>query len=195
MNKVIDRYKPVWVCIYCGRGKEKVTLGQEHIIPYALGGKLVLPRSSCTKCAKVTSAIEGRCTREMFAPLRTSMKAPTRHPKKRPKTAPIIIRDVNGERTIDMPVGDYPFITLILPQFDLATLVAGRPSSGSNRGVWRSFHANNRGGQPIPGGPPIVGPQTSGSISLISTVSSVRSRTVLPSGSVGWADTSGYYLC
>jgi len=158
MNKIIDRYKPVWTCIYCGRGKDQTTLGQEHIIPFALGGRLVLPRSSCTKCSKITGAMEGKCMREMFAPLRTSMKAPTRHLKRKPKTAPVIVQDRQGERTIDIPIENFPFITVILPQLDLASLVAGRPSSGRNGAVWRTFHASNGAQQLHADGSPLVGP-------------------------------------
>ncbi len=45
-------YQPVGRCIFCG--SEKGTMDDEHIIPFFLGGRLVLPNASCKDCAKKT---------------------------------------------------------------------------------------------------------------------------------------------
>lgn len=41
-------YQPVNVCIYCGGTG---ALSDEHIIPFGLGGRWVLPKASCAECA------------------------------------------------------------------------------------------------------------------------------------------------
>lgn len=49
-------YPPLKQCMYCFKkepdiGKKK--LGDEHIIPLALGGNLILKESSCDHCADI----------------------------------------------------------------------------------------------------------------------------------------------
>ena len=46
-------YPPVGRCIYCGSTD---TLTDEHIIPLALNGTGLLPKSSCVACAKITNS-------------------------------------------------------------------------------------------------------------------------------------------
>lgn len=82
-------YRPVDSCIYCGNTSG---LSDEHIIPYGLGGRWVLPRSSCAACAKITSAFEGTCQRTILGPLRMHYSLPTRRPKERPKTLPLKVK-------------------------------------------------------------------------------------------------------
>lgn len=45
------RYPPVGQCIYCGRMPPEVALEEEHIIPLAINGGLILPDASCRRCA------------------------------------------------------------------------------------------------------------------------------------------------
>lgn len=71
MNDPADSIKPVGQCIYCGR--RAVRLTDEHVIPYGLGGRLVLPKSSCKRCAKITGGVEHFVLRKMFSPLRTRL--------------------------------------------------------------------------------------------------------------------------
>ena len=42
---------PINQCIYCGI--KDVELSDEHIVPFALNGNLVIPKSSCEKCQKI----------------------------------------------------------------------------------------------------------------------------------------------
>src|SRR3546814_3930149 len=76
-------YPPVGQCIYCGSTKEP--LGKEHIIPYGLGGNLVLPKASCKGCEAITGGFEQVCLRTMFGPARLRLNMPTRRRKERPK--------------------------------------------------------------------------------------------------------------
>ncbi len=76
----LEALKPVNQCIYCG---SKDDLTNEHIIPYALQGNWVLPKSSCKKCAAMTSDFERKILRHPLMPVRVATNMPTRHPKKR----------------------------------------------------------------------------------------------------------------
>jgi hypothetical protein len=78
-------YKAVKVRIYC---VDTATLGDEHIIPLGLGGRWVLPESSCSDCAKKTGAVERTCQRTMLGPLRMYFDLPTRRKKESPKKLP-----------------------------------------------------------------------------------------------------------
>lgn len=73
----ISQYKPVNRCIYCGKAGVKLT--NEHIVMYGLGGKSVLPNSSCLACGVVTSQIEQFVSRDMWGPFRILSSLPTRN--------------------------------------------------------------------------------------------------------------------
>lgn len=81
-------YDPVGRCIYCGLDGEEGGLGDEHMVPFALGGTLILPKASCRRCEGITSAFEGRCARTMYGTFRIRMGVPTRRPKDRPTHLP-----------------------------------------------------------------------------------------------------------
>jgi hypothetical protein len=76
--------------MYCGR--TDVKLGKEHIIAKSLGGTLmgqdnVLPKASCSQCAKMTSELETHAAHDIFLPLRTILGLHT--DKERPKVFPL----------------------------------------------------------------------------------------------------------
>jgi hypothetical protein len=85
----ISTYAPVGHCIYCGSDGGEQGLGDEHIVPFSLGGMLVLPKASCRACEAITSAFEGRCARIMYGSFRIREKVQTRRPKERPTTLPM----------------------------------------------------------------------------------------------------------
>ena len=93
-------YAPANECIYCGKREEP--LSKEHIIPYALGGNLTLPRASCAKHRDITSAIEGRVAREIYGFYRDSEGIQTRHTSRRDqrKTARVTL---HGTTFADQP--------------------------------------------------------------------------------------------
>lgn len=88
-NHAVRHYAPVGACIYCG---SKDNLTKEHIIPYAAGGRWVLPDASCGVCAAVTGAFEGEFSRTILGPLRMLYNMPTRRPKDRPKHLPLKVK-------------------------------------------------------------------------------------------------------
>jgi hypothetical protein len=60
------RYPPVGRCIYCGVSYD---LREEHIVPFSLGGVLILPKASCRKCENITHRFEYTCARQVFGKL------------------------------------------------------------------------------------------------------------------------------
>lgn len=95
-EKLKRDYKPVGFCIYCG--VRDVPLGDEHIVPYGLGGTLILPDASCKSCEKITGGIEQQCLRIMFGDLRATLgiKGRKRKHKDKYKPFPMMI-EVEGE--------------------------------------------------------------------------------------------------
>lgn len=79
-------YDPVWKCIYCGDTKS--SLGKEHIIPLCLYGTIVLPRSSCKECEKITSKIEREAAEKLFHSIRLIHNFPSRNPTGRSNVLP-----------------------------------------------------------------------------------------------------------
>lgn len=109
-------------CIYCGCAagstKEK-RLCDEHIIPYALGGTTVLPKSSCHKCGAATGRIEQRVLRGGFRGIKERLALSSRT-KDRPKRLPLF--NVNGgTEKVDVAIEHYPAI-IILPRLFGPTL-------------------------------------------------------------------------
>lgn len=70
-------------CVYCGSVDG---LTDEHIVPFGLGGNLILPDASCPGCAKITSLFERRVLRGFMHRARTTGNFQTRRPKERPQT-------------------------------------------------------------------------------------------------------------
>ncbi len=105
-----DRYVAVNSCIYCGSTDD---LTDEHIVPFALNGLSVLPKSSCKSCSAITSAFEGRCARIMYGNFRIINNVQTRRRKERPKTIKALLQGSQNE-PIDIPiencVGTLPWV-------------------------------------------------------------------------------------
>lgn len=118
-------YPDVGRCIYCGNQNN---LSDEHIIPYSLGGNLVLPKSSCARCAKTTSSFEQTCMRTMYGPLRLLYDLPTRRPNKRPKKLPLKVKftpDQSDWQLVEVKQEEYPFL-ITFPYFDAPGILAGK---------------------------------------------------------------------
>jgi len=119
-------------CIYCGSAHE---LTLEHIIPYALGGKLELPEASCRECAKITSSFEHTCLRTMYGPLRLLYDMPSRRKKKRPSTLLLKIKRTATEEWSYMEVEQEKYPFLILFPYFTAPLLLVKPLSHENQGA------------------------------------------------------------
>ncbi len=122
-------YDPVGRCIYCGKTDD---LRDEHIVPYGLGGNLILPKSSCGPCANITSKFELSVQRGSFWAARIFREIQSRRKHRRvPKCYPLTI-ERNGEKeTIQIPLADYP---IILP-FPLFSVPAYLNPEGYENGI------------------------------------------------------------
>jgi hypothetical protein len=118
----IKTYLPAWQCIYCGT-KDRGELGQEHIIPLSLNGMLIFPRSSCRDCAAITGRIEQKCAREMWLSYRRATGSYSRPRTGRIEMLPIIKVTEGREEIIQIPADDYPFINIVLPDFDIPNVL------------------------------------------------------------------------
>ena len=128
MGEAKNRFQPVGRCIYCGSSE---SLSDEHVIPFGLGGTLILPKASCPSCAKITQAFEQRLLRGHWWAYRRKVGIKSRHPKEQPDTFPVIFEYPSSE-IFREPIKpeEYPF--LVVCDFDSPsilknTLVSGRP--------------------------------------------------------------------
>lgn len=109
----VTMYRPVNCCIYCGSTER---LSDEHVVPFSLAGRSVLPSASCAECAKVTSAFEGRCAAVNYASFRLRENLPTRRPKERPTHAAMTSPPEDGGEIFMVPKAG---VIATLPLFQL----------------------------------------------------------------------------
>jgi hypothetical protein len=119
---------PVGVCIYCGSNE---SLSDEHVIPLSLGGNYILDKASCSTCAGITSAFEGRLARGFMRDARVVGRYPTRRPKERPKSLPLKVRGADTAEVLNLAPAEHPGF-LHLPILAPAGRLHGR---GYARGV------------------------------------------------------------
>lgn len=101
-------YDSVGFCIYCGASED---LRDEHIVPYGLGGNLVLPKSSCGACADITSKFERSVLRGSFWPVRVFREIQSRRKhNEAPKYFPLTVHKSDKEETFDILLGEYPIV-------------------------------------------------------------------------------------
>lgn len=125
------RLAPINVCIYCEKKEPEIKLTDEHAIPYSLGGNIVLPKASCTRCADFTKSIEGYVARTIFRDVRIEHNFPTRNPHDRPTELPIYtsISDVENAKPHLVPVKDYPGYLTIMCSEPAGILMGKAPNS------------------------------------------------------------------
>ena len=132
------RFRPVGHCIYCGASGGK--LSEEHIVPFGLGGNLILPSSSCLACGKITGRFEQTCQRKMLGPFRIRMGLPTRNPDQRPGKLPMLILHKNKpheERAIQ--ADEFP-LTYAVPKLRPPGILRGlSPKKTSKLTMWVRF--------------------------------------------------------
>jgi HNH endonuclease len=74
-------FPPAGRCIYCGQSEGELTT--EHIVPYSLGGRFLLPEASCANCQVITALFERSVARRSLLVPRTVSGFPTRRPNNR----------------------------------------------------------------------------------------------------------------
>lgn len=125
-------FEPVGQCIYCGEQSGQLT--NEHIIPRSLDGLLILPKSSCRRCAAITATHEGAVARSLMGNFRIKHKLPTRRKKQRPKSINVRFKDKPGD--IDVPISDYP-APAFLYKCNQAGILQGLPKFADISGQWQ----------------------------------------------------------
>jgi len=116
------RYAPLNRCAYCDATDN---LSDEHIIPFGLGGELVLPKGSCEKHRKATSKVEDFVLRQYLCPLRSHLGLPSRKPHLRPDGYPLILKRGAHSWKQKVSLKDHPGMVRFVI-FDPPGRVAGR---------------------------------------------------------------------
>ena len=124
---MVHKYSKVGRCIYCGVTAAEKNLSDEHIIPFALNGALILPDASCENCANITHRYEHTVARGVFGHFRIQHKVQSRHPKKRPTHITVGTLMPDGTRgKVNVPLHELPTM-LFVYKFDQATMLRGFP--------------------------------------------------------------------
>jgi hypothetical protein len=127
-------YPGAGTCIYCGATRysdDREHLGNEHIVPLALGGDWILPRAACGACEGKLNSYEQYCHKLTFGTLRYQLELPTRRPKDRPEVLPLECMIDGKWITRDVPIDSMP-VGLFLPIFDLPDIVLDKPPADRN---------------------------------------------------------------
>jgi hypothetical protein len=105
-------YPPVGKCIYCGATRYSTDddrpLADEHIIPFALNGTIILPEASCRQCERITGQFEQVALRGILRGARIIFDYPSR--KGHPEHLPLYAHADGKVHRIDVPTEDYPAI-------------------------------------------------------------------------------------
>lgn len=118
-------YRSVGRCIYCG--SDEPPLSDEHIIPFGIGGRLLLPNASCETCRNATSKTETKFQNLMIGPFRSSMRFPKRNGKGKPRRGRLELTLGTPEKPLGkklIPASEWPHI-LPLPLLPAPSLLFG----------------------------------------------------------------------
>ena len=132
------QYASAGQCIYCGVAEG---LSDEHIIPFAMGGRWIIPNASCSNCAKATARFEGVCMRSCLGPFRMYFDFPSRRKGDRPSKIPLKVKFSPDQdwQLFEVERDEYPFL-IGLPIFDMPELLGGPLRTGrrdaATRQIW-----------------------------------------------------------
>lgn len=97
--------KPLNYCAYCGSTEGLLT---EHIIPYGLGGELILLKACCEECRKATSEVEDVVLCKYLCALRSHLSLPSRKPQHRPTSYKLALQRGDLRWSQKVPSADHP---------------------------------------------------------------------------------------
>ena len=89
--------QPIGSCIYCGSLDD---LSKEHVLPYGLGGDLILKAASCSSCRKATSKLELRLLRGHWWPYRRFLGLKSRRPKEQVPDLQVKLKRRDGSEAV-----------------------------------------------------------------------------------------------
>jgi HNH endonuclease len=97
-------------CIYCGSTDGGDGLGDEHVIPFALGGNAEILAASCKWCERITSYLDGYLARHTYHEYRAHAGTQTRNPRERPPSFParIVLRLAQLGPLVNPPIHAEP---------------------------------------------------------------------------------------
>lgn len=122
-------------CIYCG-DRSPGNLSREHVIPFGLGGGLILRDASCKSCGKITGGFEDRCLNKNFGMVRAHIGMKSQNRKtKRPTHGDVILINRGIEERRSVPLNMHPNV-LFLPSY---TAVPGLLSGASGPSEMKRF--------------------------------------------------------
>lgn len=112
-------------CIYCGSNGGLDGLRDEHVIPYSLGGKVVLEKASCRDCEAVTSYLDGYLANAIFKDVRVHARVQSR--RGHPATLKAHVALPEGDQVLDLAPKDHPYF-LHMPVWDRPGMMRGSPA-------------------------------------------------------------------
>lgn len=130
MGEANRRNTGIGICVYCGSDDG---LSDEHVLPYALGGNLILQKASCEACRIVTGNLEQKLLRGHWWPqrIRTGLQSRTKHKEQLPISV-TIIQENGVEIAAKMPIEEqtvYIEYGMAAPTILQGTIAVGEPSS------------------------------------------------------------------
>jgi HNH endonuclease len=122
MGEAKRRVKEIGICIYCGSTNN---LSKEHVLPYGLGGNLVLRKASCLACATETGRLEQRLLRGHWWPYRQFLGLPSRSAGEPIPDLQVTIKKTNGTDIFaTLPMAKYSFA--VFYEFDPPSILEGK---------------------------------------------------------------------
>ena len=138
-------YPRAGYCIYCGISSRLLT--DEHIIPVALGGNVLLPAASCGVCQNIINQqFETPILNVMhgsFGTARISLKIPPRRGHlKRTHVKLTIIDDDGAKRDLEVPNDDVPLLIVGLSTENYQPgILSGRQPTKEHKGnIWVCYN-------------------------------------------------------
>jgi hypothetical protein len=127
-------YTSVGRCIYCNatnydENHPHKKLGDEHIIPAGLGGRLILPEASCRKCETNNNAAETFCQNEMLEAFRLHLGITRDGAPRKSLRAEFLRR--NGWHTQKVPASQCP-VSMMAPTLPAPDIFFPHPPERSN---------------------------------------------------------------
>jgi hypothetical protein len=113
-------------CIYCGSTDD---LTDEHVLPYALGGQLVLNQASCKTCATITGKLEQKLLRGHWWPYRKKLGLQTRNPDASKELKRVKITKTDGT-IIDAEMPLESFVAAMVFKLAPPAILSGNEASG-----------------------------------------------------------------
>lgn len=129
-------YQPVGRCIYCSAteyGLDRRRLGDEHIVPFCVDGKHILPRASCKRCEDRTKKLENSLFGDIgtYRAARVAVGSVSR--RKQPKTVPLWIGEGDAATRYDLPPHEAPLCFFALRFSPPAALSGGDWYAGDKK--------------------------------------------------------------